>query len=165
MERALRRLPLDRYRRIFVVGAGKASAAMARASERVLGKRVTAGLINTKDGHLAPLKRIALNECSHPVPDERGVEGARRISELLRGTESGDLVLCLISGGGSALLPAPAEGVTLEEKQETTRLLLSCGGDDSGDQRGTEAPLRDQGRADGASGRARRAWWRCCYRT
>jgi len=127
VERALRRLPLDRYRRIFVVGAGKASAAMARASERVLGRRVAAGLINTKDGHLAPLKRIVLNECSHPVPDERGVEGARRIMELARGAEAGDLVLCLISGGGSALLPAPAEGLTLELKQETTRLLLACG--------------------------------------
>ncbi len=127
VERALRKLPLDRYRRIYVVGAGKASAAMARASERVLGRRVTSGLINTKDGHLAPLRRIALNECSHPVPDERGVHGARRIMEMVQGAEAGDLVLCLISGGGSALLPAPADGITLGEKQETTRLLLACG--------------------------------------
>lgn len=127
VERALQKLPLDRYQRILVVGAGKASAAMARASERVLGRRVTMGLINTKDGHLAPLKRIALNECSHPVPDARGVDGARRIIEMLQGTTSADLVLCLISGGGSALLPAPAEGITLEQKQETTRLLLACG--------------------------------------
>jgi glycerate 2-kinase len=100
---------------------------MARASERVLGRRVTAGLINTKDGHLAPLERIALNECSHPVPDARGVDGARRIVELVHGAQLGDLVLCLISGGGSALLPAPAKGVTLQQKQETTRLLLACG--------------------------------------
>ncbi len=127
VEKALRQLRLDRYRRIFVVGAGKASAAMARASERILGRRVTAGLINTKDGHLAALKRIALNECSHPVPDQRGVDGARRIMEMVRGASAGDLVLCLISGGGSALLPAPAEGLTLEQKQETTRLLLACG--------------------------------------
>lgn len=124
---ALQRLPLDRYRRIFVLGAGKASAAMAHAVERVLGKRVTTGLINTKDGHLAKLKRIELNECSHPVPDQRGVDGARRIADLAAQAESGDLVLCLISGGGSALLPLPAAPITLEEKQATTKLLLACG--------------------------------------
>lgn len=123
----LQRLPLDRYRRIFVLGAGKASAAMAHAVERVLGKRVTTGLINTKDGHLARLKRIELNECCHPVPDQRGVDGARRIAELAAAAGEGDLVLCLISGGGSALLPLPAAPITLEEKQTTTKLLLACG--------------------------------------
>lgn len=125
--RSLRSLDASRYRRIIVVGAGKASAAMAQAAEKVLGRRISAGLINTKDGHLAPLKRIELNECSHPVPDQRGVDGARRIAQLVSGAGPDDLVLCLISGGGSALLPLPADPVTLAEKQATTKLLLACG--------------------------------------
>jgi hydroxypyruvate reductase len=127
VEGALAKLDVDRYERIIVLGAGKASAEMARAAERALGRRITAGLINTKDGHLARLHRIELNECGHPVPDARGVAGAQRIAELARSAGARDLVLCLISGGASALLPLPAEPVTLEEKQATTRLLLACG--------------------------------------
>ena len=121
------RRDVSSYRNIYVVGAGKAGASMAQAVERALGRRVTAGLINVKDGHVAKLRRIELNECGHPVPDERGVAGARRIAELARAAGSGDLVLCLISGGASALLPLPADGITLEEKQQITRLLLACG--------------------------------------
>lgn len=116
-----------RYRRIFVVGAGKAGATMARAAERVLGSRIAAGLVNVKDGHTAKLRRIRLNECGHPIPDQRGIDGARRIAELARAADRDDLVLCLISGGASALLPYPAEGITLADKQETTRQLLACG--------------------------------------
>jgi hydroxypyruvate reductase len=127
VEAALRKLDPTRYRNIVVVGAGKASAAMAQAVEKTLGRRITAGLINTKDGHLAPLKRIELNESSHPVPDQRGVDGARRIAALAAAAGPGDLVLCLISGGASALLPLPAGPITLAEKQETTKLLLACG--------------------------------------
>jgi glycerate 2-kinase len=122
-----KKYPLGRYRRVVVVGAGKASASMALALERLLGKRITTGLINVKDGHLAKLRRIELNECSHPMPDARGVAGAARIAELAREASADDLVICVISGGGSALLPLPADGVTLEEKQATTRLLLACG--------------------------------------
>jgi len=122
----------QRYRietidKIFVLGAGKASAVMAAAVERALGRRVTGGLINVKYGHTAPLKRIELNECGHPVPDAAGVAGARRIMEIARGAGENDLVICLISGGASALLPAPAPPITLEEKQQVTRLLLACG--------------------------------------
>lgn len=123
----LSREDLTRYRHIYVVGAGKAGAAMARAAERVLGRRITRGLLNVKYGHVAPLRRIELNECGHPVPDQRGVEGARRIAEIAAGAGSGDLVLCLISGGASALLPLPADPVTLDEKQEVTKLLLASG--------------------------------------
>ncbi|MGQ9635629.1 MAG: glycerate kinase type-2 family protein, partial [Bryobacteraceae bacterium] len=122
-----RRYRLASFRNIYVVGAGKASAAMAQAVEKLLGRRVTGGLINVKYGHTAPLRRIELNECGHPVPDEAGLRGARRIAALLESAGKDDLVLCLISGGGSALLPSPAPPLTLEQKQEATRLLLACG--------------------------------------
>lgn len=118
---------LSRFRNIYVVGAGKAGASMARAAERVLGRRITAGLVNVKDGHVAKLRRIELNECGHPVPDDRGVAGAARIAEIAGRAQTDDLVICLISGGGSALLPLPAAPITLEEKQAVTRLLLACG--------------------------------------
>lgn len=116
-----------RAKRVWVVGAGKATARMAWAVERQLGSSIVGGLINVKDGHTAKLRRIEINECSHPVPDERGVEGARRIAEICKNASRGDLVLCLISGGASALMPFPAPGISLAEKQETTKLLLACG--------------------------------------
>jgi len=115
------------YEHIYVVGAGKASAAMALEVESILGRRITSGLINTKHGHLAKLKRIELNECAHPVPDQAGVDGARRIAELAAQATGHDLVICLISGGASALLPLPAPGLTLDDKQSVTRQLLACG--------------------------------------
>jgi hydroxypyruvate reductase len=127
VERELRRRPADKYRRVWVVGAGKATAQMARAAERVLGSRIAGGLINVKDGHTARLKRIEQHECSHPVPDPRGMQGAHRILAMARAAQEGDLVLCLISGGASALTPLPVEGLTLERKQEITRMLLACG--------------------------------------
>jgi hydroxypyruvate reductase len=127
--RRLERLDPSRFKNIYVVGAGKAAASMARAAERVLGSRITAGYVNVKDGHTAKLRRIEQNECGHPVPDERGVAGARRIAEIASGAQKDDLVLCLISGGASALLPFPAEPITLEEKREVTRLLLNSGAD------------------------------------
>jgi glycerate 2-kinase len=123
----LAREDFTRYRHIYVVGAGKAGAAMARTAERVLGRRVTRGLLNVKYGYVASLRRIELNECGHPVPDRRGVEGARRIAEIAAGAGPDDLVLCLISGGASALLPLPADPITLDEKQEVTKMLLACG--------------------------------------
>jgi glycerate 2-kinase len=121
------RYPLSRFERIFVIGAGKASAAMAVAVERLLGRRIHGGLINVKYGHTAKLKRIELNECAHPVPDEAGVRGSERIASIAAAATERDLVLCLISGGGSALMPAPTEGITLAQKQDTTKLLLACG--------------------------------------
>lgn len=122
-----RRYPLRRFQRVLVLGAGKASAAMAVAVEKCLGKRVTDGWINVKYGHTAKLKRIHIHECGHPVPDQAGVEGARRLIDLAASAGEQDLVICLISGGASALTPAPVPPITLEEKQATTRLMLDCG--------------------------------------
>lgn len=122
-----RRYRLPSFRNIYVIGAGKASAQMARAIERLLGARITAGEINVKDGHGAPLRRIQINECGHPVPDQRGVDGARRIAQIASQATADDLIVCLISGGASALLPLPAPPITLAEKQKTTRLLLRSG--------------------------------------
>jgi glycerate 2-kinase len=118
---------LGRFRNIYVVGAGKASAAMARALERLLARRITSGLVNVKYGHTAKLHRIRLNECGHPVPDASGVEGARKIADLVANAGADDLVMAVISGGASALLPLPAEPITLTEKQLTTQLLLDSG--------------------------------------
>jgi len=118
---------LSAVRRILVVGAGKASAFMARALEGLLGERITAGWVNVKVGHGLPLDRIAVHEAGHPIPDAAGVEGARRIVRVLSEAGSDDLVLCCLSGGGSALLPLPAEGVTLEEKRDVTGALLESG--------------------------------------
>lgn len=128
VERALRRrTDLDSYNRIFVVGAGKATGTMAKAVEQMLGERISAGCINVKDGDSSKLRRIEMRLCGHPVPDERGLAGARRIAEICSGAGEGDLVICLFSGGASALMPLPAPPITLTEKQETTRLLLACG--------------------------------------
>jgi len=121
------RYDLGACKRILVVGAGKAVAPMAKALEDMLGDRIDSGVLVVKDGHGLPLKKIHVREASHPVPDERGVAGTLEILKLLDGAGRRDLVLCLISGGGSALLIAPAEGITLPDKQATTRSLLACG--------------------------------------
>jgi glycerate 2-kinase len=118
---------LDRFRRIYVVGAGKAGASMALGVERVLGRRIARGLVNVKYGHLAKLRYTELHECGHPLPDREGAAGALRIAEIARQAGADDLVLCLVSGGASALLPLPADPITLEEKQAVTGLLLSSG--------------------------------------
>jgi glycerate 2-kinase len=118
---------LDHYQRIFVVGAGKASARMGQALEELLGETISHGIINVKHGYSLPLRRISVNETSHPLPDEAGYRGARAIVELAENAGENDLIFCLLSGGGSALLPCPADGITLEEKSRTTQLLLDCG--------------------------------------
>lgn len=118
---------LDQVNTLYVVGAGKASAAMARSVEEILGDRIDAGLILTKYGHGVGLKHCQVIEAGHPVPDENGVEGTSALLDLVAGAGPKDLILCLISGGGSALSPAPAEGISLENKQKTTRLLLESG--------------------------------------
>ena len=129
------RYPLRAIHKIYVVGAGKAGAAMAQAIEKlgVPAARRGASLVNVKYGHTGKPAQsagwIEFNECGHPVPDERGVLGAQRIAEIATGAGADDLVICLVSGGASALLPLPAPKVTLAEKQEVTRLLLASGAD------------------------------------
>ncbi|MGH7331342.1 MAG: glycerate kinase type-2 family protein [Candidatus Rokuibacteriota bacterium] len=122
-----RAVDLSRIKRVLVLGCGKAGAAMARAVEDILGDRVSAGFVVVKDGHLAPTRVVVLAEAGHPVPDGRGVQAASRLLELACGASADDLVIFLVSGGGSALTPAPAAAVTLAEKQAVTRSLLTAG--------------------------------------
>ena len=100
---------------------------MAAAIEDILGENITSGIINVKYGHTANLNFIRLIEAGHPVPDKNGMHGADKILKLADSAKEDDLVLCLISGGGSALLVLPAEGITLKDKQDTIKILLSCG--------------------------------------
>ncbi|MHB1295858.1 MAG: glycerate kinase type-2 family protein [Anaerolineae bacterium] len=118
---------LRRYRHVRVVGAGKAGASMAQAVEQILGPQLEGGIVNVKYGHMLPLERISINEAGHPIPDEAGVAGARRIAELLQSAGEDDLVLCLISGGGSALMTLPAEGIALADIKSLTDALLRRG--------------------------------------
>jgi hydroxypyruvate reductase len=118
---------LAEFENIYVIGAGKAGASMAKALEEMLGERITEGLVNVKYGHVVPLRRVNVVEAGHPVPDEAGRDGAEAIMELVEKAGKKDLVICLISGGGSALLPLPVDGVTLSDKQDTTKILLACG--------------------------------------
>jgi glycerate 2-kinase len=120
---------LATFDRIIVVGAGKATARMALAVESLLGDRIAAGLIVVKDGHTAPLKMIEQVEASHPVPNQAGIAGAQRILDMARYADEKTLVIGLISGGASALMIAPVEGVTLQDKQDATQLLLNAGAD------------------------------------
>lgn len=119
-------LPPPPAGRTLVVGAGKASAAMARAVERNWPGALS-GLVVTRYGHAVPCERIEIVEAAHPVPDQNGVAAARRILHTVRGLAADDLVICLISGGGSALLTLPADGLTLADKQDINRALLRCG--------------------------------------
>jgi glycerate 2-kinase len=112
--------------RLIVIGAGKASAAMARAVEDHWYGPVS-GLVVTRYGYAVPCERIEIVEAAHPVPDAAGLAAAGRMLALVQGLTADDLVLCLISGGGSALLPLPAPGLTLEHKQAVSRALLKSG--------------------------------------
>jgi hydroxypyruvate reductase len=112
--------------RLVVVGAGKASAAMARAVEDHWDGPLS-GLVVTRYGYGVPCERIEIVEAAHPVPDAAGLAAAGRLIEFVRGLRSEDIVLCLISGGGSALLPLPLGGLTLEDKQAINRALLASG--------------------------------------
>ncbi len=124
---------LSRFDKVLVLGTGKATAKMALALEKILGSRIHDGFISVKTGHTEDLSLIRTREAAHPVPDENSVAAAREMERLAGEADEKTLVINLISGGGSALLCSPYEDrhhrLTLEEKQEVTRLLLSCGAD------------------------------------
>ncbi|HPQ45297.1 MAG TPA: glycerate kinase [Syntrophales bacterium] len=124
-----RKYDLGAFDRILVIGAGKAATSMASALEGILGSSITEGAITTKYGYGLDLDIVSVTEAGHPIPDESGVHGSERILNLLEETGEKDLVLCVISGGGSALLPMPAGGIALGDKQDTTQALLDCGAD------------------------------------
>jgi hydroxypyruvate reductase len=119
-------LPAPPRGRLVVIGAGKASAAMARAVERHYPGRLD-GLVVTRYGYAVPCERIEIVEAAHPVPDAAGEQAAKRMLDMVRGLGEDDTVLCLISGGGSSLLPLPLDGITLEDKQLVSRALLASG--------------------------------------
>ncbi|GGG17387.1 hydroxypyruvate reductase [Caldovatus sediminis] len=113
--------------RVLVIGAGKSAAVMAHAVEAAWPEVPLSGLVVTRYGHAVPTRRIEVVEAAHPVPDAAGEAAARRILERVRGLSPEDLVLFLVSGGGSALLALPAPGLTLADKQAVNRALLACG--------------------------------------
>lgn len=125
------RFELSEGGRVFIVGAGKAGAPMTQAAFDVLGETVAGGVVIVKDGHLADagakVGPVELFEASHPVPDARGVAAAEKLAALLEETKDEDLVVALVSGGGSALLTLPEAGLTLEDLRVMTDALLRCG--------------------------------------
>ncbi|MEW6221819.1 MAG: glycerate kinase [Candidatus Hadarchaeota archaeon] len=122
---------LSKAEKVIVVGGGKASGAMAEALEGMVGNFITAGVVNVPKGQASKyrVEKIKLHEATHPLPTEAGVGGAKKMIELVSGLGPNDLVICLLSGGGSALIPLPADGISLDELQETTKLFLKCGAD------------------------------------
>src|SRR5256712_973121 len=119
-------LPATPRGRLLVIGAGKASAALAKAVEAHWPSDLS-GRVVTRYGYGVPCRRIEIAEAAHPVPDAAGLAAARRVLDMVRGLSADDLVLCLISGGGSSLLALPIEGLTLEDKQAVNRALLKSG--------------------------------------
>jgi glycerate 2-kinase len=124
-----RSIDLASVGRVIVVGAGKAGAPMSAAIEDLLQDRISAAWVNVKTGHAAPTRTIRIHEAGHPIPDRAGVYGSDQIIRLLQGLEPTDLVLCLISGGGSALLASPYDGNSLDDLQAVTDALLRAGAD------------------------------------
>ena len=118
---------LNHFKKIIVIGGGKATAPMAQAIESILGRFITDGRIIVKYGHAAKLKRIKVMEASHPVPDEAGVKGTEEIIRMMKQADEKTLVICLISGGASALLVSPVDSVTLGDKKIVTELFLKAG--------------------------------------
>jgi len=120
---------LGKVGEVAVVGCGKAAGPMAAAVEEIVGDRIGRGIVVTKYGHVQPTRTIRIHEAGHPVPDDAGIAGGQAVLDHVRGLGFDDLVIVLISGGGSALTPAPVEGITLAEKQALTKALLACGAD------------------------------------
>ena len=124
---AEQRYRLSNIQKLLVAGCGKAAARMGRAIEDLLGERISGGIVIVKYGHGLPLDKIRVIEAGHPIPDRAGLDGASQIMDYARTAGAADIVIFLISGGGSALFPCPAAGLTLAEKQQTTQNLLDSG--------------------------------------
>jgi glycerate 2-kinase len=122
-----RSYPLDRFKRILLIGAGKGTAPMAKALEDILGDWLTSGWIIVKYGHGMNLKKTHIMEAGHPIPDEAGHRATEGLLKQIRECREEDLIVCAFSGGGSALLPAPSPPINLDQKKDTTRLLMECG--------------------------------------
>lgn len=122
-------IPLTATTKIFVIGAGKASATMAQAVEKIAGKRIAKGFIATKYDHAQPLEHIECLEASHPVPDQNGVIAVERTIAVVQEARQQDIIICLLSGGASALWADLPAGISLEALQQTSSLLLQCGAD------------------------------------
>lgn len=121
--------PLDDFDRVYVIGAGKASGYMAEAINELLNDRITSGLVIIPDYFRAKLQtgNIELWHGTHPIPSEKGVKGTRRMLDIVKGATAKNLVICLISGGGSALMPLPYKGITISQKKRITDMLLRSG--------------------------------------
>ncbi|MGC8895541.1 MAG: glycerate kinase type-2 family protein [Candidatus Bathyarchaeia archaeon] len=118
---------LKKFRNVYVIGGGKASGSMAEALEQVLGRIIRMGLVNVPYGSKHKTDIIKLHEASHPIPDDSGVEGTRRMLEIAENAGENDLIICLISGGGSSLMPLPRGDITINDKKKITDALLKCG--------------------------------------
>ncbi|MEM3696220.1 MAG: glycerate kinase [Candidatus Bathyarchaeia archaeon] len=118
---------LKKFRNVYVVGGGKASGSMAEALEQVLGHWIKRGFVNVPYGSKHKTDIIELHEASHPIPDDSGVKGTRQMLEIAKKAEKDDLIICLISGGGSSLMPLPRGEITIDDKREITDALLKCG--------------------------------------
>jgi glycerate-2-kinase len=118
---------LEKFQNIYVIGGGKASGSMAEALEEILDECIKTGLINVPKGSRYKTSVIELHGSSHPVPDESGVEGTRRMLEIAEQAEENDLIICLISGGGSSLMPLPRGEISIADKREITDALLKSG--------------------------------------
>jgi len=120
---------LNSFEHIYVIGGGKASGAMAESIEQLLGNKITEGIVNVPEGteRNYHTEIIQINPASHPIPNENGLHGAKRMIEIAKKAGEKDLVIVLISGGGSALMPYPADNITLQEMQNLTNLLLKSG--------------------------------------
>lgn len=123
------RFSLSRLRHIYLLAAGKAAALMAKEAEKILGNLITDGQVITKSGHGLPLERLTITEAGHPIPDRNGVKATQRMLDIARTAGKDDLVICLISGGASALMADYPAGATLEDLKKVNELLVRCGAD------------------------------------
>ena len=118
---------LNNYNKIKIIGAGKASTSMAYEVEKILDNKIDEGLVITKYNFRSKLKRMQTLEASHPLPGNNGIEASKKIVEICKNAKEDDLIINLISGGASSLLPFPADNITLEDKIQTTKILLNAG--------------------------------------